>query len=121
MWNIPPTTQWERDHNYYDKNHPRELAALLNNLTRYLSLINCSPNAKSAFAGYLHFEAAGVVAIDQKGGGPNLQETRMYTYADEAQKMLYLITIGNKNTQRKDVQFSKNFVNDTFPKSSSAE
>lgn len=115
MWSIAPTTQWEKDRKFYDKKHSRELDAVLNNLNRYLPLLNCAPNAKSVVAGYLHPEPGGVVAIDQKAGGPNLQETRMYTYPDEAEKVLYLITIGNKNEQHDDIQFSKGFVADNFP------
>lgn len=45
----------------------------------------------------------------------------MYTYASEAEKTIYLITIGNKKTQHDDIQFSKNFVTDHFPISPSAE
>jgi hypothetical protein len=52
----------------------------------------------------------GVVAVDQKGGGPNLQETRLYTFADEVRNVLYLITIGNKSEQPSDIEFSKDFV-----------
>jgi hypothetical protein len=115
MWNVSPTEQWQKDRKFYDKKHPRELSAVLNNLIRYQSLLNCSPNARSAIAGYLHPEPGGVVAIDQKGGGPGLQETRMYTYPHEAEKLLYLITIGNKSSQHDDIQFSKKFVQDHFP------
>jgi hypothetical protein len=84
--------------------------AVLNNLGRYLSQLNQAKNSKCIEAGYLHHEPFGVVAIDQKGGGGNLQETRLYTYADEASKVLHLITIGNKAEQSSDIEFSKEFV-----------
>ena len=115
MWEPSPTTQWEKDKKFYDKKHPRELAAVTNNLIRFLSLLNCSKNAKCATAGYAHPEPHGIVALDQKAGGPNLQETRMYVFPNEAEQVLYLITIGNKNTQHDDIQFSKRFVSDHFP------
>jgi putative component of toxin-antitoxin plasmid stabilization module len=61
-------------------------------------------------AGYLHTESMGILAIDQKGGGVNLQETRMYIYADDASQVVYLIAIGDKSTQNSDVEYSKDFV-----------
>lgn len=115
MWDISPTTQWDKDRKFYEKKHSRELAAVLNNLSRYLALLNCSKNARCAIAGYLHSEPHGVVAIDQKGGGSGLQETRLYVYPDEASKLLYLITIGNKDTQQADIKLSSRFIADYFP------
>jgi hypothetical protein len=110
MWRVEPTTQWDRDAKHYQKKHPNELAAIFRNVGRYLSLLNCATNARSVQAGFLHPEPMGVVAVEQKGGGANLQETRAYTYADEAQKVLYIITIGNKQEQPSDIELSKDFV-----------
>jgi hypothetical protein len=82
----------------------------MHNLQRYLRQLEAAPNSRAFSAGYLHAEANGVAAIDQKGGGGNLQETRLYTYADDEKRVLYLITIGDKNDQNSDVQFAKEFV-----------
>jgi hypothetical protein len=90
MWAAEPTTAFQKDLKFYAKRHPNELAAVLRNVDRYLAQLNCSSNSKSVQAGYLHREPMGVVAVDQKGGGPNLQETRLYTFADEAKNVLYL-------------------------------
>ena len=72
MWELEPTTAWQKDQKYYAKKHPKELAAILNNLRRYLVLLAASKNSKAVQAGFLHHEPAGVVAVDQKGGGANL-------------------------------------------------
>lgn len=114
-WQLEPTSQWEKDARYYERKHPNELAAVLRNVKRYAALLEAAPNPRAVQAGFLHGEPRGVVAIDQKGGGGNLQETRLYTYADQAKKVLYLITIGNKNEQSGDVQLSKDFVEENFP------
>lgn len=58
----------------------------------------------------MHKEERGVVALDQRGPKGSLQEMRLYTYADEQKKILYLITIGNKKTQQADIQVSNAFV-----------
>ena len=109
-WTLVPTTQWERAQKWYDKKRPKELCAVLHNLGRYLDLLNSFPNSMSIGAGFIHTEQAGVIAIDQSGGGKNLQETRLYVYADDTTRKVYLVTIGNKQTQRNDVLISKAFA-----------
>ncbi len=109
-WQIEPTTQWNKDSKWYQKKRPHELAALLRNLARYHELLDSASNSRVVQAGFLHHEPSGVVALDQKGGGAHLQETRLYTYADENLRVLYLITIGNKNEQSSDIELSKKFV-----------
>lgn len=109
-WQITPTTQWDKDKKWYAKKRPTELAAVLRNLDRYVRLLNISANSKASLVGFMHTEQAGVIAIDESGGGKSLEATRMYVYADDDTKMVYLITIGNKSEQPSDVQFSKEFV-----------
>ena len=82
----------------------------MRNLKRYLAHLDISNHSKQLQAGYLHPEPGGVVAIDQKGGGGNLQETRLYTYADDAKKVVYLIAIGDKASQHADIEYCKEFV-----------
>lgn len=110
MWMIEPSLQWERDQKWYEKKRPDELAAVLRNLQRYLSLLKVSKNSKCVEAGFLHKEPAGVVAVDQKGIGANLQETRLYTIADDATKTLHLITLGSKESQHSDIEYAKEFA-----------
>lgn len=110
MWELEPTDQYERDLKWYQKKRLGELAAVLHNLQRYLRQLNASQNSKAIMAGYLHHEPSGVVAVDQKGGGGNLQETRLYTFADDKSHTLHLITIGNKYTQPEDIQQCSDFV-----------
>jgi hypothetical protein len=121
MWSTEPTTQWQKDAKYYEKKHPDELAAVLRNLKRYLALLEVAPNPRAVQAGFLHPEPMGIVAVDQRGGGGNLQETRLYTYAEAARDLLYLITIGNKNEQPADIELSKKFVESIQPPAASAE
>lgn len=110
MWQIEATQQMDKDRKWYEKKRPAELAAVLHNLKRYVLQLNAAPNSKAFMAGYMHHEPHGVVAIDQKGGGSNLQETRLYIFPNEERKMLYIITIGNKDEQASDIQFCSEFV-----------
>ena len=110
MWEMEPTTLYERRKKHYAKKHPSELASVLSNLHRYLKMLN-ELNALGVInAGYLHPEPNGVKAIDQRSGGKNLAETRLYTFANVKSKVLYLITIGNKDSQPEDIKDSKKFV-----------
>lgn len=114
MWNIVPSDQYLRDKRHYEKKHPRELAAVLNNLDRYLQQLNSyaiqGKTSKCVQAGYLHNESKGVVAVDQRKGGVGLQETRLYTFALDNVRELHLILIGNKNTQSDDVISAADFA-----------
>jgi hypothetical protein len=110
MWSIATTTRWEHDQKWYAKKRPNELAAALRNLERYLAFLSKVPNSKVLQAGFIHPEPADVVAIDQSAGGGNLEETRLYVYPDDSEKIVYLITIGNKAEQSADIQCSKGFV-----------
>lgn len=110
QWQVEPTDQFEKDSNWYEKKRPAELAAVLNNLSRYLTQLNHAKNAACVQAGYLHNEPHAVRAIDQSAGGKSLQETRLYTYADDKKRVLYLITIGNKSEQAADIKLSSVFA-----------
>jgi hypothetical protein len=110
MWTLESTTQYERDFKWYGKKHPKELAAVLRNLCRYQQQLDLVDNAALVKAGYIHDEPHGVVAIDQKGGGSSLQETRLYAYPDQTKNLIYLITIGNKDTQQDDLNLCRDFV-----------
>ena len=110
MWELATTELYEHDAKHYLKKHPRELQAVKRNLARYLEQIAKAPNSRAVKLGFLHDEPAGVIAIDQSGGGKGLQETRLYTFADDSSRTLWLITVGNKAEQAKDIQFSRRFV-----------
>jgi len=110
MWTEEVTGQFERDTKWYAKKHPDELAAVLRNLERYRKQLSIVGNPALIRAGYIHEEPHGVQAVDQKGGGKALAETRLYVYADMEQKVLYLITIGNKADQSRDVAISSEFA-----------
>lgn len=113
MWTIETSTKWERDFKHYEKKHPRELAAVL----RYHELLNAAKNPLAVQAGFLHPEPLGVVAIDQKGGGSGLQETRLYTFAQDDRQILWIITLGNKQSQPGDIRRAKEFVTHLPPDS----
>jgi hypothetical protein len=115
MWQLQPTDQFGRDRSWYEKKRSNELAAVLNNLARYLVQLKSSKNAACVQAGFLHTEGKGVLAVDERAGGAGLEATRLYFYSHENSKTIHLITIGNKESQQSDVNLCHEFVLKNFP------
>ena len=113
-WEQDRLESFERRFKWHAKKRPKELEATLKNLEKLFGGLQAGIGIRQLMAmhRFLHPEQAGVIAVDQKGGARNLAETRLYVFADEVDKVLYLITIGDKRTQADDVQFCKEFVDD---------
>jgi hypothetical protein len=110
-WRIEAGETYERAHKKYEKKQPAELIAILDNLDRYFKIICNGTHPQFVVLGCLHDEGKGVRALDQKGGGKGkLRQTRLYVYPDIDQKILYLITIGDKKSQKEDIKLSADFV-----------
>ncbi len=50
------------------------------------------------------------MAINQKGGGKSLAQTRLYAYPEVASETLYVITLGDKRSQKDDIKTCQGFV-----------
>ena len=110
-WHIEPTDAYERAHKHYEKKQPQELKAVLDKLDRFFKTVAHGVHPQFVTAGYIHNEGKGVKAIDQRGGVKgNLRQTRLYVYPDVDAKVLYLITIGDKSSQKNDIKLSADFV-----------
>ena len=107
MWSVEPSDDYLRRHKRHEKKHPRELAAVLDNLDTFFDRI---ARGVQGPAGFLHPEPLGVLAIDQKGGGKALAETRLYVYPDEDEEVLHIITLGDKRSQADDIGLCREFV-----------
>lgn len=110
MWQIEPTAKFRSKFNRYKKKHPNEVKAALNNLDTYLHTLNAVDNPLLVKGGWIHPEPKGVIAIDQKGGKGKLRQTRLYLYAEPENKVVHLLTIGDKNTQKNDIKDCATFV-----------
>jgi hypothetical protein len=110
MWEIKNTDEYEKRLKHYQKKHPRELAAVLDNLDTYHRALVGGTRPKQAVFGFVHSEPFDVVAIDQKGGGASLAQTRLYVYPDVTRGILYVITLGDKKSQKDDIAICKDFV-----------
>jgi hypothetical protein len=94
----------------YAKKHEREWLAILENLDTYQVALNEGAKPLQVKFGFLHFEPNGVVAIDQKGGGSSLRQTRLYVFPEVDHCILHLITIGDKTTQKADIDVCREYI-----------
>ena len=102
-WVLLPHSSYLRDLRWYTKKRPAELSAVLRNLERHMTLLANSPHPQTVQAGFLHPEPRGMVAVDQRGGGGRLQETRLYCYAHAGSRTVHLLGIGDKSSQPADL------------------
>jgi hypothetical protein len=110
MWKIKTTDEYQRRLKQFQKKRPRELAAVLDNLDTYHKALIGGTRPKQAVFGFVHAEPLDIVALDQKGGGASLAQTRLYVYPDAAREILYIITLGDKKSQNDDIATCKDFV-----------
>lgn len=109
-WLIQVEDTCSRKLKKYEKKCPNELRSVKANLARYFEVIKRGVHPQFVTAGYIHNEGKGVKALDQKGSDLELRETRLYVYPDLDQKILYLITIGDKKSQSDDIKLSHSFI-----------
>ena len=111
-WELEPTDLYLRKLSEYEQKRPHELSAMLGNLDTYHKTLKETGHPLQVKAGFIHHEPNGIKAIDQKGGKEKikLQQMRLYIYPDPISKTVYLLTIGDKSSQRNDIKLCREFV-----------
>ena len=111
MWTLQYTDEYVKRLKKYEKRHRLALYAALNNLDTYHVALNCNVKPQDIKAGFIHPEPSGTLAIDQKGAKGKPRQLRIYIYPCEVEKVLHVITIGDKNTQKADIATCTAFAN----------
>lgn len=114
MWGIEKYTGFESRYKKFVKKHESEASAALSNLQTYVDVLNETNNVQIANQQpFVHKEPDGIVAIDQRGvkierKKGKLKATRLYVYAAVVNQTVYLLGIGDKDSQKQDLEtFSK--------------
>jgi len=105
MWKSQPTDVFKRKAKRAAKDCPKEIEYALRNLNTYLAALDEGVNPiqiQERFR-FVHNERNGIYAVDQKGGPKNLAEIRLYLFPHAPSETLYLLTIGDKNSQPRDI------------------
>ncbi|MCF6150416.1 MAG: hypothetical protein E3K37_17410 [Candidatus Kuenenia sp.] len=87
-WKLEPSPFFDSRFKRFQKKHPNEAKAILNNFDTYISTLNEGVNPINIKAGFIHHEPDGIKAIDQKGGKRQIN----------AKQVIYFSAHGNKNT-----------------------
>jgi hypothetical protein len=111
MWKLAePTDEYKRRQAKFAKKKRNQLLAVLANLDAFMKGLNDGLKLEQvATFGFVHSEPRGVLAIDQKGG-IKLAQTRLYVYPDRKTKTVHLITLGDKGSQKADIEFCSEYV-----------
>lgn len=111
-WNLVETDPYVRDFRHFEKKFPDELSAMLANLNSYFGALKLLGNPMQIKAGFIHHEPDGIKAIDQRGGRQKvkLKQSRLYVYPKTSEHFLYLLAIGDKTTQQRDIQSCRQWV-----------
>ena len=110
-WGLEESPFFASKFRRYLKKHPNEVAAAMDNLDTYMHALRMGVKPAMIRAGFIHPEKmGGVVAIDQKGAPGKPKQTRLYIIAVEKEATLFLITIGDKNSQSQDIKDCREFV-----------
>jgi len=114
MWGLEKATGFESRLKKFSKKHEVETSAAFSNLQTYVDVLNETDNLQAANQQpFVHAEPDGMVAIDQRGAHierttGKLKATRLYVYAAVINQTVYLLGIGDKDSQKQDLQtFSK--------------
>jgi hypothetical protein len=109
-WKIENSSLFVSRFKKFQKKHPSEALAVLNNLDTYFKALSEGINPLQIKAGFIHHEPEGIKAIDQKGGKGNLMQTRLYIYPDTATEILHVISIGTKQDQGGDIAECRQYI-----------
>ncbi len=111
-WQIEYTDKYEKKLKWYEKKHPNELLAVLDNLDTYFKALQLTGNPLQVKTGFIHNEPKGIKALDQKGGKQKtkLKQTRLYIFSYTEENVLYVLTIGDKQSQKEDIKWCQGYV-----------
>jgi hypothetical protein len=110
MWLVIPSEDFARQAKWYAKKRRHEFDAVSANLDRLIELLRDGHDPARLNFGFIHHEPAGVIAVDQTGAGRKLAATRLYVYAYVERETVFLLTIGDKQSQGDDIRFCKQSV-----------
>ena len=102
--------KWELDSSFasrsrfkkFNKQHPEEYASCFANLNKIKGILESGHCVNNFKVGFFRAEGSGLYRIGQTGI-PSAKESRLYISIDEAERKIYILGIGTKETQQKDI------------------
>ena len=109
MWSLNTDHHSPGAFSQYAKNHHREYVSCFANLEKVMALLRAGHKIGGFQIGFFRSEGEGVYRIGQTGVA-GAKETRLYVYPDATSETVYLLEIGSKDTQQKDIAKAKGSV-----------
>jgi hypothetical protein len=110
VWEIQKSSFFESRFRHFQKKHPEEAKAVLNNLDTYFKTLCAGVNPVNIAGSFIHQEPEGLKAIDQKGGKGKMLQSRLYIFPDMVTKILHVISIGTKSDQSGDISECRDYI-----------
>jgi hypothetical protein len=107
--------EYERRLKRYQKKRPRETKFVHDKFDSFMAALNAGARPEDVQTGFVHPEPGGVLAITEKGAGRNAIPLRLYIYPDNTNHIMYVITLGDKQSQSDDLLFCKNSLKAFLP------
>lgn len=108
-WELSATHAVASKFKKYAKKHPDEYASCFENLDRVIQYLRRGYKWKSFQFGYLRPEGECLYRIGETGVS-HAKGTRLYIYVPDTGSMIYLISIGDKDTQENDIKEAKSII-----------
>lgn len=93
------------------KKHPNEFKNTIKNLDTYIKTLEEGVPLEQAkrVLPFVHNEKNGLLAIDQRPPKGGFQ-LRLYIYPSEAKRVIYITSIGDKQSQQSDIKIGHRFI-----------
>lgn len=111
MWTTWETDRYKQRYKSFERNKGQRAAfvSVLSNMLKLFNALKLGVPLNQARYGFLKPEGGGVLRIGE-AGPRNVAATRLYVYPDEENEVLFLLSIGDKNTQSRDIKECKGFT-----------
>lgn len=86
----------------FQKRYGEEFVALFNNLHKVIGLLNDGHKIGGFRVNFFRSEGDGVFRVGQTAVG-NAQESRLYVYPDKENSVMFILGIGTKDEQQRDL------------------
>jgi hypothetical protein len=91
--------------------HPREYSSLFANLDKILGLLRCGNKIGGFRVNFFRSEGDEVYRIGQTAVA-HAKESRLYVYPDSKECVMYVLAIGDKDSQSRDILEAKSIVSE---------
>ena len=113
MWALQRGKSLKRRLKKFEKKHRNEVKAIFDNLDTYMVSLNQGVKPMQLFQHrFVHNESNGIHAIDQTPVKKGALALRLYVYPDEETQTVFVLTLGDKSSQSRDVQVCLQIVRD---------